>query len=702
VQIPAESDKYRYVCSNLSKLSKKYFKKILRRTPYNLGTYQFAKDAQLQAKILTDEIELETTNPDEEFSFEDYSNAIVSIVNGSQQKFCVGIYGEWGTGKTTLMRLVERKLRPHVFYWDNVRAEDSHKLSDDGQELMNFLRENFKGFDWIDNGKLEFKKTNENKALTISDISSSNYLSIILDENDNKAKLELNDEGVYNFSVVKQKDDNENEKLSIRRNNVLTVWFNAWRYEREEQFALVPLMKTIAFAMGEHAFYKNLKPILLKGLELLSKDVIRNLATRYVMTESGVKEFEQKIIPKLQRLPEIDKDTIYFDGLKTLENEIKKILKGYQKSRIVVFIDDLDRCSPDTTLEVFESIKAFLDIEGFVFIIGLSREALDKLITKKFEQMGLSGITGEEYIRKIIQIEINIQKWKDYAIKDLIGKLSYKLQDKDIEDNKDLIAKGIEMNPRQVKRLINRYVVARSANLSAKRPFNSKKFLVGEIFNGRWPKFYQRLSDETFLTNLKDYIEMQPNERNQFIQTLETKKGKEEKLFDFEEIVLSYKDDSALWDFIEFNKDSFFMSVTDAKVKIVEPASSAKEWKRIQRASDSTNIPISSEQQLYPELMRSYEQFRMGFISTYEFWEEGKLRHALHNLLVNSDKLYIHDSERWEITNILDKIEEKVRELKGSKDNLHGREVSLELSFLYSKAIDLISKFHRSYSSPSY
>jgi hypothetical protein len=29
--------------------------------------------------------------------------------------------------------------------------------------------------------------------------------------------------------------------------DVLTVWFNAWRYEREDQFAIVALLKTIAF-----------------------------------------------------------------------------------------------------------------------------------------------------------------------------------------------------------------------------------------------------------------------------------------------------------------------------------------------------------------------------------------------------------------------------------------------------------------------
>jgi hypothetical protein len=32
-----------------------------------------------------------------------------------------------------------------------------------------------------------------------------------------------------------------------------------------------------------------------------------------------------------------------------------------------------------------------------------------------------------EYIRKIIQIDINIEKWTGYAIKDLIYKLSNKV-----------------------------------------------------------------------------------------------------------------------------------------------------------------------------------------------------------------------------------------------------------------------------------
>ena len=76
-------------------------------------------------------------------------------------------------------------------------------------------------------------------------------------------------------------------------------------------------------------------------------------------------------------------------------------MKKDRDYRVVVFIDDLDRCSPKKALEVLESIKVFLDIEGFVYIIGMSRDTIDRLITHAYKE---TGIEGKEYIKKIIQI----------------------------------------------------------------------------------------------------------------------------------------------------------------------------------------------------------------------------------------------------------------------------------------------------------
>jgi hypothetical protein len=525
-------------------------------------------------------VEFDTTNPNKEFNFNDYSQAVVSMINGSYEKFSVGIYGEWGTGKTTLMKLVEKNLRPHVFNWKNVPGEESVRLK-------NFLQKNFDELRWIDDPNIDFEKSADKRCVTISSDkrkNPTNSLSITRVEK-RKATVDINNQKVYEFFV---EEDKVTHNLSIRENNILTVWFNAWRYEREEQFALIPLMKTIAYAMGEHPIYKDIKPILIRGLEILSKDILRNLATRYVMTAEGFKELEEKLIPKLEKLPDIDKDTIYFDGIKKIEDEIQKIFVTYPNSRIVVFIDDLDRCSLETALEVFESIKVFLEIDGFVFIIGLSREALDKLIKTRYEKMGLTDIDPNEYIRKIIQIDINIQKWTNDAIKDLIYKLSKKVDEKyskQILDNIELITEGVKPNPRKVKQFINRFVISLTVNSS----LEARKFLVGEILKDGWYDFYRYLTNETFVKLINGYLKKREEGKGEeFLTELENKaKDKDHPLDEFEKIILLYKGDSTLWEFFDSYREIIFGKEAEGKESNI-----TRDWQKYQNVSGSTNIPI--------------------------------------------------------------------------------------------------------------
>jgi predicted KAP-like P-loop ATPase len=65
----------------------------------------FQNHASSPLKILSDDVD-----PKPILDFEGYSKTISNMVLGSHPKFSVGIYGEWGTGKTTLMRLIQDKL----------------------------------------------------------------------------------------------------------------------------------------------------------------------------------------------------------------------------------------------------------------------------------------------------------------------------------------------------------------------------------------------------------------------------------------------------------------------------------------------------------------------------------------------------------------------------------------------------------------
>ena len=60
------------------------------------------------------------------------------------------------------------------------------------------------------------------------------------------------------------------------------------------------------------------------------------------------------------------------------QDEFSKLVKRhFAKQRLVIFVDDLDRCMPEKAIEVLEAIKLFLDVEGCVFVLGIDQEVMN-------------------------------------------------------------------------------------------------------------------------------------------------------------------------------------------------------------------------------------------------------------------------------------------------------------------------------------
>lgn len=82
------------------------------------------------------------------------------------------------------------------------------------------------------------------------------------------------------------------------------------------------------------------------------------------------------------------------------------------KKRIVVFIDDIDRCQPDEILQVIESIKLLLDSENFVFILAMDPKIVRLAIGESYEfiskKKSVKERLGRYYLEKIIQIPFHL------------------------------------------------------------------------------------------------------------------------------------------------------------------------------------------------------------------------------------------------------------------------------------------------------
>ncbi|MGC1852664.1 MAG: P-loop NTPase fold protein [Solirubrobacterales bacterium] len=79
--------------------------------------------------------------------------------------------------------------------------------------------------------------------------------------------------------------------------------------------------------------------------------------------------------------------------------------------RVLVMIDDLDRCEPEKAVEVLQAINLLLDFPIFVVCLGIDARVVTAAVEAHYgEVLGQAGASGYEYLDKIVQIPFLIPK----------------------------------------------------------------------------------------------------------------------------------------------------------------------------------------------------------------------------------------------------------------------------------------------------
>lgn len=188
---------------------------------------------------------------------------------------------------------------------------------------------------------------------------------------------------------------------------VKTVWANAWRYEGKEemQSALVHAILTVVTedkTLSDEV--KDLVRRIKRGTSILKlgKFIGKTLMTMTPDVGALIDCFEEES----EKLAET---------MAQFELDFERLLKETNLERIVIFIDDLDRCQSEKVVETFETIKLFLDIPECTFVIGADSGKMEHAIRDhyKLEFSNFKPTSGDrgfadDYIEKIIQIPFRI------------------------------------------------------------------------------------------------------------------------------------------------------------------------------------------------------------------------------------------------------------------------------------------------------
>lgn len=86
--------------------------------------------------------------------------------------------------------------------------------------------------------------------------------------------------------------------------------------------------------------------------------------------------------------------------------ELMDELEGME--RVIVLVDDLDRCLPETVVMTLEAIKLFLSVKKMAFVIAADEAPIKAAIARHFDRDERGVRMAADYLEKIVQIPVTV------------------------------------------------------------------------------------------------------------------------------------------------------------------------------------------------------------------------------------------------------------------------------------------------------
>ena len=183
--------------------------------------------------------------------------------------------------------------------------------------------------------------------------------------------------------------------------------------------------EVIYFSAWENDYMQN--PFLAFSKAIISYAYNRFTEEKYVKKLSNLFEAAEKIVSAMSLtsrigIPGVAEMDVTIDAGRLLESfkencdpiidfrsKLSSFISKIPKKKLIVIVDELDRCRPDYAMKTLECIKHFFDIEGLFIILPTNKNALNNCIKALYgiENGNLNG--KENYFQKFFNDERVLQ-----------------------------------------------------------------------------------------------------------------------------------------------------------------------------------------------------------------------------------------------------------------------------------------------------
>ena len=335
---------------------------------------------------------------------------------------------------------------------------------------------------------------------TIIDYLNFDYIidavvKLVLDEDLSPSSIGLyGDWGSGKSSLMKMV---EQHLISMNDKSILCIRFNGWLFEGYED-AKTALCGTILESIHKkEGLSSQVKGKVRKLWNKVDVQKILGKGIRYgldyfmtggvlSLTDFTISQITNALKKNAENVTEEDiakalrslkTDNNIRKDIKNFHDEFEKILKETNIKHLVVFIDELDRCSPETILDIIEAMRLFLFAKGTSFVIGADQRLIEYAIKTKYKEViGNNLDIGREYMEKVIQYPVNIPALDENEVEQYISCL---LLEKDLDKDEFAEILQIIKGLKPLERFDYEYLNQKKAELANK--CKKSLYLSGQI-----------------------------------------------------------------------------------------------------------------------------------------------------------------------------------------------------------------------------
>lgn len=248
------------------------------------------------------------------------------------------------------------------------------------------------------------------------------------------------DWGSGKSSVLKllQKSIEKDEQL---KDETIVIYFDGWAFESFDDAKLSLIHGIVEGIYKSRSWSDELKAGIDTAYEKAKEAVfsLRSLAwgVKNVIIPGGVALATggASLPGAILKFAEENKDKLSFEAIQSFIEDVKnenrfekdykavhefrkdfkELIKSTHAKRVVVLIDDLDRCLPEHIIDNLEAIKLFLNVEKTAFVIAADKSIVSGAIQNIYSKNVLSDKEdiGRNYMEKFIQLPYNLPELSD-------------------------------------------------------------------------------------------------------------------------------------------------------------------------------------------------------------------------------------------------------------------------------------------------